>query len=91
MSPSTQSQSSPEQDTLRQQLPAERELFARFPLALALVGRDGSVRFNERYRDCFDTAGIDEPGFRQLLETPGPGWQGLRLRTRDGSEIAVHA
>lgn len=91
MNPSTQSQSSAEQDTPRLPLPAERELFARFPLALALVARDGSVRFNERYRDCFDTAGIDEAGFRQLLETPGPGWRGLRLRARDGGEIAVHA
>jgi diguanylate cyclase (GGDEF)-like protein/hemerythrin-like metal-binding protein len=79
-----------EPDLRRLPLPEERELFARFPLALALVGRDGSLRFNDRYRDCFDTAGADDGVFRRLLETPGPGWRDLKLRGRDGGEIAVH-
>jgi diguanylate cyclase (GGDEF)-like protein/hemerythrin-like metal-binding protein len=91
MSTNTQSISPLEQDPRRQLLPGDRELFAQFPLALALIGRDGALRFNDRYRDCFDTAGIDESVFRHLLETPGPGWRGLRLRGRDGTTVAVHA
>ncbi len=80
-----------EPEIRRLPLPEDRDFFAHFPLALALVGRDGGLRVNEKYSALFDPAEIDGGALRHLTETPGPGWRKAGLRSRDGKIIEVHA
>lgn len=91
MTPTSKSATGTEPGIRRLPVTEDRELFARFPLALALHGNDGTVRVNDHYSACFEPADFETGTLRQLLETPGPGWRTVSLRSRSGDTAEIHA
>lgn len=71
--------------------PEAREIFMQFPLPLALVHESGQNQFNTRFTRFFDHRCINSPKLRDLLGTPGLGWQPVRLTSLDGNPADVYA
>ncbi len=62
-----------------------------FPLPLALIHEPGQSQFNARFTRHFDHQSIISPKIRDLISTPGLGWQAVSLTSRDGTRAEVYA
>ncbi len=71
--------------------PEAREIFMQFPLPLALIHESGQKQFNTRFSSYFDHQCIASPQLRNLLSTPGLGWQPVNLLSREGKTVELYA
>lgn len=81
----------PEVDIQRLLGPEAREIFMQFPLPLALVSDSGRGQFNTRFSRFFDPACIGTAELRDILETPGQGWQPVRVPAIGGVNAELYA
>lgn len=81
----------PEVDIQRLLEPDSREFFMQFPLPLALVNDSGRNEFNDRFTRFFDHHCIDTTALRDVLGTPGQGWQPISIAARDGGKADLYA
>jgi diguanylate cyclase (GGDEF)-like protein/hemerythrin-like metal-binding protein len=71
------------------QNPDVRELFRRFPLALALAEGDATPLVNARFEALLDPVCLGAEPLRGVLREPGKPWRRLRLAGRDGPSLEV--
>jgi len=81
----------PEVDVQRLLGPEAREIFMQFPLPLALVTETGGGQFNARFSQFFDPACIGTAALRNILDTPGHGWQPVQVPLLDGNNAELYA
>ena len=81
----------PEVDIQRLLGPEAREIFMQFPLPLALVNEAGVGQFNARFSQFFDHECIGSAGLRDILKSPGLGWQPVSIPTCNGGKADLYA
>jgi len=81
----------PEVDIQRLLGPEAREIFMQFPLPLALVNEAGDGQFNARFSQFFDHECIGSAALRDVLKSPGLGWQPVSIPTCNGGKADLYA
>jgi len=81
----------PEVDIQRLLGPEAGEIFMQFPLPLVLVNDAGSSQFNARFSQFFDHSCIGTAALRDILASPGLGWQPVSIPSRDGNRAELYA
>jgi diguanylate cyclase (GGDEF)-like protein/hemerythrin-like metal-binding protein len=72
--------------------PGLRGLIQSLPLPLILLGNRPGVGFaNDRFAEVFLSGQLDSPDLYRLANNPGGGWQPVKLRRRDGSDLPACA
>jgi diguanylate cyclase (GGDEF)-like protein/hemerythrin-like metal-binding protein len=72
--------------------PTLQGMIAQFPLPLALLSREGEVRFlNDRFTETLDPACLDAAELRRVICHPGDVWQRVRVARRDGGALDAQA
>ncbi len=71
--------------------PEARQIFMHFPLPLALIDDSGRNQFNERFTQFFDPACLGANALRDILGSPGQGWQPISITARNGSKADLYA
>jgi diguanylate cyclase (GGDEF)-like protein len=81
----------PEVDIQRLLGPEAREIFMQFPLPLALINDAGDGQFNARFSQFFDHNCIGGAALRDVLKSPGLGWQPVSIPSRNGDTANLYA
>jgi diguanylate cyclase (GGDEF)-like protein len=71
--------------------PEVRKIFMQFPLPLVLINDSGHSQFNDRFTQFFEPACLGAPALRDVLSSPGQGWQPISMTARDGAKAELYA